>query len=154
MTEEDVRQIAARLGVADFVFTVPLVEEGSRAREVGDALLIANGRGAVIQVKSRDPEATGNAENWIKKHAERAARQGSGSVAEIVRRQEAGAPLVAFPVRATDLPPAQRAATGLALDQDAREWPTIVVIDTPPQLVSYRRSGIGCFGSRLTIGTN
>jgi len=131
MTEEDVRQIAARLGVADFVFTVPLVEEGSRTREVGDALLIANGLGAVIQVKSRDREATGNAENWIKKHAERAARQGSGSVAEIMRRQEAGAPLVAFPVRATDLPPAQRAATGLALDQDVRKWPTIVVIDHP-----------------------
>lgn len=131
MTEEDVRQIAARLGVADFVFTVPLVVEGSRTREVGDALLIANGLGAVIQVKSRDPEAAGNAENWIRKHAERAARQGSGSAAEIVRRREAGVPLVAFPVKAADLPPEQRAATALALDHAAREWPTIVVIDHP-----------------------
>jgi hypothetical protein len=53
--EEEVRQIAARLAVADFVNTVPHLAKGNRTREISDVLIISNGRGAVHQVKRRDP---------------------------------------------------------------------------------------------------
>lgn len=52
--EDRARYIAARLGLADFVYRAELVNRGAGTREPGDAILYANGRGAVIQVKARD----------------------------------------------------------------------------------------------------
>ena len=53
--ERRARHAAATLGVADFVYTQPVVHTGSGVREVGDGLLVCSGRGAIIQVKARDP---------------------------------------------------------------------------------------------------
>lgn len=50
--EEAARGAAAVLGLPDFVFTVTPLEKSRASREVGDALLIANGQGAVVQVKA------------------------------------------------------------------------------------------------------
>jgi hypothetical protein len=53
--EDDVRKIAARLGVADFVYTVPILsKEAGGSREVGDALLISNGRDGAQESNQRN----------------------------------------------------------------------------------------------------
>ena len=54
--EEQVRDIAAHLGVADFVYAALPVRKGAALREVsGDGLLVVGNRGAALQVKARDP---------------------------------------------------------------------------------------------------
>ena len=59
--EDRARLVAARLGLADFVYRADLVQLGGGAtREPGDAILFANGRGAIVQVKSRDPDVVAN----------------------------------------------------------------------------------------------
>jgi hypothetical protein len=56
--EQQVRNIAMRLGVADFVFVSRPVRKGQALREAsGDGLLIVGSRGAVLQVKAREQEA-------------------------------------------------------------------------------------------------
>lgn len=83
--EDRARQVAARLGLADFVYRPQLVSRGGANREPGDAILYANGRGAVVQVKARDPDAalrddtTEKVQRWIDKHGAKAYRQGQGT---------------------------------------------------------------------------
>jgi hypothetical protein len=130
--EEDVRQIVAKLGVSDFVYTVPLLARGSGSREVGDALLISNGLGAVLQVKSRDPD--GRAEDgatWLASRGERAYRQGKGSLRSIANRRAAGETIHAIPVRAASWSDADRELARLSLDMDVSDWPIIVIVDHP-----------------------
>ena len=131
--EDDVRNIAARLGVADFVYTVPILSKGrGGSREVGDALLIANGRGAILQVKTRNPNSqSGSAESWLAKHGERAYRQGKGSRRQIVSMQKNGDVVIAFPVRAEQWQPEIRDEVSLPLDMDVSNWRTIIVVDHP-----------------------
>ncbi|MET8078331.1 hypothetical protein [Streptomyces sp. NPDC005303] len=44
---------AATWGLSDVVFQSACASKGSGRRELGDRLLLAGGRGAVIQVKAR-----------------------------------------------------------------------------------------------------
>ena len=66
--EEATRGAAAVLGLTDFVFIVARLEKGPASREIGDALLAANGRGAIVQVKARHPGAGDDGANWLSKH--------------------------------------------------------------------------------------
>lgn len=137
VVEERARQVAARLGLADFVYRPRLVRRGAANREPGDAILYANGRGAVIQVKSRNPDAAvrdGSAEKvqgWIDKHGAKAYRQGKGTRRQLQGRQAEGRPVVATSVRAAHLPPDDQEKAALLLDMDLAEWPIIVVFDHP-----------------------
>jgi hypothetical protein len=98
--EENVRQIAARLGVSDFVYTVPKLAKGAATREVGDALLISNGLGAILQVKTREPGSRSEpGDAWLAKQGEKAYRQGEGTRRQILQQQQAGEAVSAFPVR-------------------------------------------------------
>jgi hypothetical protein len=124
MVEEEVRQIVAQLGVADFVYTVPVVGQGGGTREIGDALLFSNGMGAVLQMKSRLPgsrEEDGTA--WVTRRGVKAYRQGKGTRRMIARRQAEGEAIVAFPVRAAEWDE--------VLSMDVSDWPVIVVLDHP-----------------------
>jgi hypothetical protein len=135
--EERARTIAASLGVSDFVFSVPLVERSPGAtREPGDGLLVVGARGAILQVKSREPAAAtrddaSSARRWVTKHGTKAHRQGEGTRRSLERACKAGAPLTATPLRALDLPEADRTKYALTLSADASEWPTIVILDHP-----------------------
>lgn len=129
--EEDARQIAARLGVADFVYRAPMVSKGAATREVGDALLISNGRGAVLQVKSRDPSASETGAARILKRASKAYKQGIGSLREIARHRDSGQPLSAIPVRAQELGTDEQRVCEIRLDFDVDAWPVVVIIDHP-----------------------
>lgn len=100
--EEDVRQVAAQLGVADFVYTVPQLAKGRGSREMADVLLISNKRGAVLQVKTREPGSRSeDGAAWIASNGggEKAYRQGSGTRRQIDLLQKAGTSVTAFPVR-------------------------------------------------------
>ncbi|TFV52092.1 hypothetical protein [Blastococcus sp. TF02A-35] len=129
--ETAVRDVAAALGLPDFVYIVPRVRKGKADREVGDALLIANGAGAVVQVKARRPDAMDDGSGWLTKHGRKASRQAEGSRRTIEEQQRSGKPLTAFPVRVTNLDEAERQQAGLLLDHDVSSWPTIIVVDHP-----------------------
>src|SRR5262245_48589807 len=98
--ESQVRDIAAKLGVADFVYSARPVPKGAGQREAsGDGLLLVGDRGAILQVKARDPargvaDSAERAAAWIRKHAAKAAEQGVGTRRELARRQQAGSPMV------------------------------------------------------------
>jgi hypothetical protein len=130
--EARVREVAATLGLHDFVYTVPIVATAKGTDEVGDGLLLANGTGAVLQVKSRAPEAeAGKATSWVRKHATKGYRQAVGSLKMIARRQREGAPLRAYPERVLHLASEEQELAALTLDHDTSRWPMIVVIDHP-----------------------
>jgi hypothetical protein len=82
--EEHARQFAAGLGVPDFVYRPATTRKGSGDREISDGLLVAGGRGLILQVKSRAPDAASEdtserAAAWIAKHAAHAVRQANGT---------------------------------------------------------------------------
>ena len=130
--EAEVRQIVAQLGVADFVYTVPVVRQGGGTREVGDALLFSNGMGAILQMKSRLPrsrEDDGSA--WLSRRGGKAYRQGQGSRRKIALAQAEGSTVIAFPVRAADWEEEDRQAAALLLSMEVSDWPVIVVLNHP-----------------------
>jgi hypothetical protein len=135
--EEQVRALAARLGVADFVYFAPQVARGAATREPsGDGLLLVGGRGAILQVKARDPEKVAvdspeKGRNWAKKNGENAVSQGVGSRKELARRWKEGRPLVVTPVRALDLDPEVVKKYQRTVATDTSTWPTIVIVDHP-----------------------
>jgi len=135
--EDRARQVAARLGLADFVYRPQLVSRGGGNREAGDAILYANGKGAVIQVKARDPSAAvrddtaEKVQRWVDKHGAKAYRQGQGTRRQLLIRQVEGRPVVATPVRAAHLPAEDQEKAALVLDMGVADWPTIVVLDHP-----------------------
>jgi hypothetical protein len=137
VVEERTRQVAARLGLADFVYSSRLLRKGGGSREPGDGLLYANGRGAILQVKSRHPDAVASdrtvddVQAWVTKHGRKALSQGRGTRREIARQAHAGSPVLAVPVRAMHLPDKRQDDLGLVLDMDVSAWPVIVVIDHP-----------------------
>ena len=135
--EEQVRDIAAHLGVADFVYAALPVRKGAALREAsGDGLLVIGTRGAVLQVKARDPLKARNdsekrARSWILQNARKAMKQGLGTKRELARRQSSGSPMIVFPVRAARLERGTRQRYLYSISQDVREWPVIIVIDHP-----------------------
>lgn len=132
LVEEEVRQIVAELGVADFVYTVPVVGQGGGTREVGDALLISNNMGAILQMKARKPGSRNeDGTSWLARRGGKAYRQGKGTRRMIGLRLAADETIVAFPVRAAEWGEAERQAAGLPLSMDVSDWPIIVVLDHP-----------------------
>lgn len=136
-TEEDVRAVTATLGLSDFVYQAELVQKGGGNREPGDAILFANNLGAIIQVKSREPEAGAadtpeKVQRWINKHGNNALKQADGTRRNLCQLRDNGNPPLALPLRAAHLPEAERRAAGLLLNMDNIEiWPTIIVLDHP-----------------------
>lgn len=134
--EEAVRDAAARLGLADFVYAPIYAHKGSGVREVGDGLIIAGGHGAVLQVKSRLPiaatsDSVAQAHQWILKEADRAYRQGRGTRRTLAAQDQSQEPLEAYPLRTFNLSPEVQDKFKLPLDMDASTWPIVVVIDHP-----------------------
>lgn len=130
--EEDVRQIVAQLGVADFVYTVPVLAQDTGTREVGDALLFSNGMGAILQVKSRLPgsrEEDGS--TWVTRRGGKAYRQGQGTRRMIASRQADGETIIAYPVRAAGWANEDKDAAGLPLSMDVSDWPVVIILDHP-----------------------
>ena len=135
-TEETVREIAAQLGVADFVYvTLKQTAKGNAQREAsGDGLLIVGDRGAVLQVKSRAPakrpsDTPDKAGRWADKHAKKALSQGRGTRRGLARLASDGTPLQLLPVRALDLHDDTREKYRLTLDANPNVWPVIVILD-------------------------
>jgi hypothetical protein len=136
VAEQRARDVAAVLGVADFVYAQPLVPKGSATREVGDGLLICGRGGAVVQVKARDGDAglddsPEKAARVIRKFLDAAVRQGRGSKRTIAQHVQRGQPLRVIPVRALSYPPERREEFALTLPEDCANWPIIVVVDHP-----------------------
>lgn len=135
--ELHVRDIASRLGVADFIYVSPQVRKGNAIREAsGDGLILVGKRGAIIQVKARNPykgsnDSTERTHSWIRKQSARAVKQGFGTKRELARRQVIGEALTVCPVRALDLEPKRRSRYLFRVSGDTKDWPVIVVIDHP-----------------------
>lgn len=83
--EEAAHTAAATWGLSDFVFQSAYASKSSGRRELGDRLLIAGGRGAVIQVKARtvQPKSADAEVAWIRKVAAKAMRQAKGTVRQL-----------------------------------------------------------------------
>ncbi|GAA0970295.1 hypothetical protein GCM10009555_018950 [Acrocarpospora macrocephala] len=133
--ERRAREVAAYLGIPDFVYGQPLVRKGAGWREVGDGMLIVGDRGAILQVKARDRRAglrdsSEKAERVIRKYIDSAIRQGYGSKRTIQQYQK-GKPLRATPVRALDFPEIRRPDFELELSVHCERWPIIVIVDHP-----------------------
>lgn len=129
--EEQVRQIAGVLGLPDFVFTVPPFRKGNAVREVGDALLVANGKGAIVQVKARRPDAEDDGARWLAKNGKKAVNQAKGTRRTIDEQARSGEPLTAIPVRVATLGVELQQEARLVLYHDVRAWPLVIVIDHP-----------------------
>ena len=135
--EKQVRDVAARLGVADFVYFALPTSKGKAQREAaGDGLLLVGEHGAILQVKTREPaigltDSVERARAWVKKNAEKAVKQGLGTKRELSRRKEMGTPIVAFPVRALNLSEQARERYKCYISYDTRDWPVIVILDHP-----------------------
>jgi hypothetical protein len=76
---------AATWGMPDFVFESAHVSKGSGRRELGDRLLLAGQRGAVVQIKARTiaPKADAEERVWIQKVAAKAMKQAKGTVRQL-----------------------------------------------------------------------
>ena len=135
--ESQVREIAAKLGVADFVYSAHPVQKGPGQREAsGDGLLLVGDSGAILQVKARDPSlGTGDtvqrAANWIRKHADKAAKQGNGTRRELARRRDAGSPMLVYPVRAASMTGDAKERYALSIEGSVEDWPVLVILDHP-----------------------
>lgn len=134
--EAHVREVAATLGIADFVYLPAITRKGAAVREVSDGLLLCGQGSVVLQVKSRDPEAAATddlktAERWVRKQYDAAVSQGHGTRRTIDRQRRSGDCVNVVPVRALDFPETDRAAFSLTLDEEAAAWPTLVVLDHP-----------------------
>lgn len=134
--ETHVREVAATLGIADFVYLPVLTRKGGAVREVSDGLLICGQGSVVLQVKSRDPDAAAADDNaaaarWIRKRYAEAVRQGEGTRRAIDLVRRSGDPVSAIPMRALEFSPPERAPFRLALDEEAAHWPVLVVLDHP-----------------------
>lgn len=131
--EQHVREVAALLGVADFIYSPTVITKGRATREVSDGLLMCAQGGAVLQVKSRNADAAEHdsdaAARWLRKHFRTAVAQGEGTRRSITAQARAGDPVEAIAVRALDFPPERHDEFAVALDADSEMWPLIVVLD-------------------------
>jgi hypothetical protein len=134
-TERHVRDVTARLGVADFVLIPINHAKGNATREIGDGLLVCGTDGAILQVKARRPDkvardAPERAESWVRGNARDAIRQAQGS-RRTLARSEATAPLVLTSARSLDAPPERRSEFQQVITSAVDGWPLIVVLDHP-----------------------
>ena len=84
--EAAVHTAAATWGMPDFVFKQAAhAAKGSGQRELGDRLLLAGNRGAVVQVKARTitPKPADQEAGWIQKVAAKAMNQAKGTVRQL-----------------------------------------------------------------------
>jgi hypothetical protein len=119
--EEYARQLAAGLGVPDFVYRPAATRKGSGDREISDGLLVAGERGLILQVKSRAPDVAATdsrerASSWIAKSAAAAVRQAEGSRRSLMA--ESGLRFVSMRGYERALPRGD-------------DWPAVVLIDHP-----------------------
>jgi hypothetical protein len=110
---------AATWGMPDFVFQqVEHAAKGSGKRELGDRLLLAGGRGAVVQVKARtitpkpDPQET----VWIQKVAVKAMNQAKGTVRQL---------------RMLPADMANGRGRTMTVDSNAYEWIAVFLLEHP-----------------------
>ena len=112
-------EIAALLGVQDFVYRPVLERKGPTHREISDGMIICGEDGLIMQVKAReapDRDTPARAQQWIRKNAEAARRQADGT-----RRRLAQSRTVTF----TSLRGYTRTLSTV------QGWPAAVVIDHP-----------------------
>ncbi|MFD5557649.1 hypothetical protein ACFWIA_27885 [Streptomyces sp. NPDC127068] len=117
--EEATHTAAATWGLPDFVFQQAAhAVKGSGVRELGDRLLLAGRRGAVVQVKARtvDPKSDADEAAWIGKVAAKAMRQAKGTVRQL-RLQSA------------DM--VNGRSRTLRIDGNAFEWIAVFLLDHP-----------------------
>ncbi len=130
--EEEVRRLAARLGIAELVM-IPVVEaKGNATREISDGCLVSGDRGVILQVKSRDPEAAAaddqeKALAWARREIRRGTAQGRGSRRRLM---EVGRPVQMLPMRVLDVAEDRQAEFARTMP-DATGWPCVVIIDHP-----------------------
>ena len=135
--EKQIKDTAAWLGVADFVYSARPLRKGNALREAsGDGLLIVGERGAILQVKSRDPkkarlDSPSRTILWVQKQARKARDQGLGAKREIARRRSLGDPVIVSPVRAAALSDDSRRRYEFEITGYTQGWPIIVVLDHP-----------------------
>lgn len=90
VAEAATRGAAAFHGLPDFVFHPAIERRGPGVREIGDALLIAGGKGAAVQVKARQ-QATDDPEReraWLVRRAADGTRQATGTIRRLRYPQE------------------------------------------------------------------
>lgn len=121
VVEREARDVAARLGVPDFVYGPAQEHRGSRNREISDGLLLCGDEGLILQVKARDRESAAgddraSAERWVLKEAAKAKRQADGTRTRL-RRSD--------PVEFTSLRGYCRTISS------AGDFPAVVIIDHP-----------------------
>ncbi|MGW2028160.1 hypothetical protein [Streptomyces decoyicus] len=117
--EEATHTAAATWGLPDFVFQQAAhAAKGSGVRELGDRLLLAGQRGAVVQVKARtvSPKSESEEAAWIGKVAAKAMRQAKGTVRQL-RLQPA------------DM--VNGRGRTLTIDGNAFEWIAVFLLDHP-----------------------
>ena len=90
--EREVREIAARPGVADFVFAAPPVARGAALpEEAGDDLLVVGSCEAVLLVRAREARGWTARSPWARTRPPRPPRRARGSAARAVGRGSAEA---------------------------------------------------------------
>ncbi|MFB8087193.1 hypothetical protein [Streptomyces sp. NPDC055992] len=117
--EAAVHTAAATWGMPDFVFQQTAhAAKGSGLRELGDRLLLAGGRGAVVQVKARTikPKPAAQEVGWIQKVASKAMSQAKGTVRQL---RMVPADMVSGRGRI------------LSVDGNAYEWIAVFLLDHP-----------------------
>ncbi|MFI8861224.1 hypothetical protein ACIGW5_32355 [Streptomyces prasinus] len=117
--EAAVHTAAATWGMPDFVFQqIAHASKGSGRRELGDRLLLAGGRGAVVQVKARtiSPKPDAQEAGWIQKVAAKAMSQAKGTVRQL---------------RMVPADMVNGRGRILSVDGNAYEWIAVFLLDHP-----------------------
>ncbi|MBK3646834.1 hypothetical protein [Streptomyces sp. MBT33] len=117
--EVAVHTAAATWGMPDFVFQqTEHAAKGSGQRELGDCLLLAGERGAVVQVKARTipPKPAAEEARWIQKVAAKAMSQAKGTVRQLR-------------MLAADM--VNGRGRILSIDGSAYEWIAVFLLDHP-----------------------
>lgn len=110
---------AATWGMPDFVFQQAAhAVKGSGRRELGDRLLLAGARGAVVQVKARTnkPKPDEQEAGWIQKVAAKAMSQAKGTVRQL---------------RMLPADMVNGRGRRLSVDGNAYEWIAVFLLDHP-----------------------
>ncbi|MEU1861796.1 hypothetical protein [Streptomyces gardneri] len=117
--EEAAHRAAATWGMPDFVFQQAAhATKGSGRRELGDRLLLAGRRGAVVQVKARTiaPKPDAQEAGWIQKVAAKAMSQAKGTVRQL---------------RMLPADMVNGRGRTLSVDGNAHEWVAVFLLDHP-----------------------
>ncbi len=117
-SEAEAREIAGDLGLPDFVYVPADEKKGGATREVSDGLLVCNGSGLILQVKTRkkDTDEPSRAESWIRKKVKEGLGQARGT-----RRRLAMSKIGTF-----------RSLRGYDLELSAvAPWLSVVIVNHP-----------------------